>query len=74
MRENKWFIGSLIGFFVTLLCCVTPLLVVLLGLVGLGAWIGYLDYVLIPFLIGFMLIAVGAYKRRKRTSSKDCCS
>lgn len=27
-------------------CCFTPLLVVLLGLVGLSALVGYLDYVL----------------------------
>lgn len=75
MRENKWFIGSLTGFFVTLLCCATPLLVILLGLLGLGAWVGYLDYVLIPLLIIFLILAVSSYKKRKQTlADKDCCS
>ncbi|SIS64614.1 mercury resistance system transport protein MerF [Salimicrobium flavidum] len=75
MRENKWFIGSLTGFFVTLLCCATPLLVISLGLLGLGAWVGYLDYVLIPLLIVFLILVFVSNKKRKNTSpNKDCCS
>ncbi|WP_181898690.1 mercury resistance system transport protein MerF, partial [Halobacillus trueperi] len=55
--------------------CATPLLVILLGLLGLGAWVGYLDYVLIPLLIIFLILAVSSYKKRKQTlADKDCCS
>ncbi|WP_281976249.1 mercury resistance system transport protein MerF [Halobacillus litoralis] len=69
MKGNKWFIGSLTGFFVTLLCCATPLLVILLGLLGLGAWVGYLDYVLIPLLIVFLILVVSSYKKKKTNIS-----
>ncbi|WP_298788847.1 mercury resistance system transport protein MerF [uncultured Marinococcus sp.] len=75
MRKNKWLIGSLTGFFLTLLCCATPLLVILLGILGLGVWVGYLDYVLIPLLIVFLILAFVLNKKRKNTlSNKDCCS
>lgn len=75
MKKNKWLIGSVIGFFLTLICCATPLLVLLLGLLGLGAWGGYLDYVLIPLLIIFLILAVGSYKKVKQPSTnKNCCS
>lgn len=75
MRKNKWFIGSIIGFFVTLVCCATPILVVLLGLFGLGALSGYLDYVLIPLLMIFLILAFGTYQKRKQPqNNNDCCS
>ncbi|NMH68395.1 mercury resistance system transport protein MerF [Bacillus sp. RO3] len=74
-RENKWFIGSVIGFMVTLICCATPLLVIVLGLFGLGAVAGYLDYVLIPLLVLFLILAVVTFKKRNPPSiKKDCCS
>ncbi|MBA2176071.1 mercury resistance system transport protein MerF [Halobacillus locisalis] len=75
MRRNKWFVGSVVGFIITLLCCATPLLVIMLGVLGLGAWTGYLDYVLFPMLIIFLILAVVTYKKRCQTSTdKDCCS
>lgn len=52
------------------LCCFTPILVILLGVVGLSALTGYLDYVLLPALavsIGLTIYAV----RRKRKA--DAC-
>jgi hypothetical protein len=47
------------------LCCFTPVLVVLLGVVGLSALSGYLDYVLLPALLIFLAIIVYALARRK---------
>ncbi|MEH6663091.1 MAG: mercury resistance system transport protein MerF [Parasphingorhabdus sp.] len=44
---------GIIGTIVAALCCFTPVLVVLLGTVGLSAVTGYLDYVLFPAL-GFL--------------------
>ena len=52
---------SVIGTVLVALCCFTPILVVLLGTVGLSAMTGYLDYVLLPalaFFIGLTLYAV----------------
>jgi mercuric ion transport protein len=41
---------GLIGTIVVALCCFTPILVVLLGAVGLSAWLGWIDFVLFPAL------------------------
>ena len=58
---------GIVGTIVAALCCFTPLLVVLLGLVGLSAIVGWLDYVLFPALGAF--IAVTAYALwKKRTA------
>jgi mercuric ion transport protein len=54
-----------IGAIVAAICCMTPLLVVALGAVGLTAWLAKADYVLIPALILCLaLVAVGLYRRR----------
>lgn len=55
MEHKKTFIAGLIGTFVVLLCCATPILVILLGAIGLGAITGFLDYVLIPVLAVFLV-------------------
>ena len=51
---------------VTALCCVTPVLVILLGTVGLSALVGYLDYVLLPALCVFIGITAYALIVRRR--------
>lgn len=48
-------------------CCFTPVLVVLLGVVGLSAAVGYLDYVLLPALLFFAALSAFALWRRNRT-------
>ena len=46
-------------------CCFTPVLVVLLGAVGLSAVIGRLDYVLLPAIVLFLgLTLFVLWKRR----------
>lgn len=47
------------------LCCFTPVLVVLAGVVGLSAITGYLDYVLVPALVFFIGLTVYAVRRRQ---------
>jgi len=54
LTNPKFLLGGLIG---TLLCCFTPILIVLFGLLGLGALTGYLDYALMP-LLGFFIAAL----------------
>lgn len=51
---------------VTVLCCVTPVLVILFGAVGLSAMVGYLDYVLLPALALFIGITTYALIVRRR--------
>lgn len=57
---------GLIGAAVTAICCFTPLLVVVLGAVGLSVWLGWIDYVLLPTLAGFLALAVYGWVRRTR--------
>ncbi|MCB1733349.1 MAG: mercury resistance system transport protein MerF, partial [Halieaceae bacterium] len=42
------------------------ILVVLLGALGLSAWLGWLDYVLLPALAFFVALTVYAVWRRQR--------
>jgi len=56
---------GIIGAVVAAVCCFTPVLVLLLGAVGLSAAIGWLDYVLWPALVLFLgLTAFALWKRR----------
>jgi mercuric ion transport protein len=55
------------------LCCFTPILAGLLGLIGLGAVMGYLDYVLLPALAGFLGLALYGLLRRNREDMTICC-
>lgn len=50
--------SGLIGTAVVALCCFTPVLVALLGVVGLAAIVGYLDIVLLPALAFFILLTI----------------
>ncbi|MBI4640258.1 MAG: mercury resistance system transport protein MerF [Candidatus Tectomicrobia bacterium] len=58
---------GIVGSAITALCCFTPILVVTLGLMGLSAIVGYLDYVLFPALgIFLMITAYAVVKGRDR--------
>tara|TARA_R110000787_G_scaffold254750_1_gene360067 strand:+ start:188 stop:388 length:201 start_codon:yes stop_codon:yes gene_type:complete len=56
---------GVIGTLITALCCFTPILIMILGIVGLSALTGYLDYVLLPALGAFILLTLYALWRRK---------
>jgi mercuric ion transport protein len=64
MSNNKLLATGLIGTAIAALCCFTPVLVILLGAVGLSAIVGYLDYVLLPALGIFVLITIYALWKR----------
>ncbi|MFZ3591538.1 mercury resistance system transport protein MerF [Bacillus sp. DJP31] len=68
MKHKRNFITGLIGSFVVLLCCATPILVILLGTIGLGAIIGYLDYVLFPVLAVFLGITFYSYSKYQQSN------
>lgn len=61
-----------IGAVVAAICCATPVLVIGLGAIGLSAWAGYLDYVLLPVL-GFCLGMVGYGFYRRHQKAVACC-
>ncbi len=56
-----------VGTAIAAICCFTPALVVLVGLVGLSAIVGWLDYGLFPILFASMgLIVYALYLRSGR--------
>lgn len=60
---------GIIGTVLAALCCFTPLLVVLLGAVGLSAVVGYLDVVLLPALAIFIAITLYALWLKKQSTA-----
>lgn len=62
---------SVVGTVLVALCCFTPILVVLLGTLGLAALTGYLDYVLLPALAFFIGLTCYAVWRKKKHDA--CC-
>ena len=65
-NDRKLIATGLTGAAVAALCCFTPVLVVLLGAVGLSAMLGWIDYVLLPALAFFVALTGYAVWRRQR--------
>jgi len=66
MTDKKLLKTGIIGSAVAALCCFTPILVVAFGVIGLSAWVGWLDYVLLPglaFFIGLTIYAIYRYRK-----------
>ena len=73
MDDKKLLKTGIIGTALASLCCFTPVLGVLFGLVGLTAVLAYLDYVLLPALGVFILLTVFAlWKRHQRLKNCEC--
>lgn len=73
MKPKNALIASLTGTVIVALCCFTPVLVILLGVVGLSAVVGYLDYVLLPALGILVALTVLSYFRYRKSNRQDCC-
>lgn len=58
---------GVVGTIVAALCCFTPLLVVILGAVGLSAALGWLDYLLLPALVFFLGLTTYAIWKGRST-------
>ena len=71
MNERSLLKLGILGTIIAALCCFTPVLVVLLGLVGLSALTGYLDYVLIPALVFFVGLTLYAVWHRHKCLSNS---
>ncbi len=73
MKDPKTLLRvSIIGTVLVALCCFTPVLVILLGVVGLSALTGYLDYVLLPALAIFVGLTIYAIQRKRQADA--CCT
>ena len=69
MKDATLVKTGIIGTIIAALCCFTPVLVILLGAVGLSALTGYLDYVLLPALGAFIVLTVYALWRKQNSSN-----
>lgn len=65
MKDATLVKTGVIGSAILALCCFTPVLVVLFGIVGLSAVLGWLDYVLLPALAVFLGLTIYAVWRRQ---------
>jgi mercuric ion transport protein len=66
MKKNTLLKTGIIGSVIAAVCCFTPILVVLLGAVGLSALTGYLDIVLFPALAVFLGLTIYALWKRAK--------
>jgi mercuric ion transport protein len=67
-KAKKGFIAAVVGTVLVALCCFTPVLVVVLGAIGVGALTSYLDYILLPALVVMILVTMLAYRKWQRTT------
>jgi hypothetical protein len=58
-----------VGTILVALCCFTPILLILLGVVGLSALTGYLDVVLFPALAAFIALTIYAIVRERKAEA-----
>jgi len=65
LSNNRLLKIGIVGTIIAALCCFTPILVVLLGALGLSAVVGYLDVVLLPALGIFILITLYALWKKR---------
>jgi len=64
MNDENLLRSGVAGTVIAMLCCFTPVLVILLGFVGLSAIVGGLDYGLFPILFASLgLIGYALYLR-----------
>ena len=66
MTRTRLLATGIIGFLVSMLGCVTPVLVGLLAVLGVSGSMGWLDYVLLPAMAAFTGLTVYALIRGKR--------
>ena len=67
MQHDRFLKTGVIGSLIAALCCATPVLAVLLGMIGLGWLASYTDYVVLPVLVLCLgLIGYGLWHKTKK--------
>lgn len=72
MKDATILKTGIVGSVIAAICCFTPVLVVVFGVVGLSAWLGWLDYVLLPALAIFL--GMSAYGLWRQLRAAACCA
>ena len=68
--ERRLLTTGIAGTIVAAVCCFTPALVILLGVIGLSAWLAWLDFVLFPALAIFIVVTIYAGVRILRARNE----
>lgn len=72
MNDGSLITAGAIGAILAAICCATPLLAVVLGGIGLSAWLAKADYIVMPVLfLGIALVGFGLYRRHIATTCRD---
>lgn len=69
--NRKRLTTGLVGTGVTLLCCFTPVLFVIFGVIGLSAIAGWIPYVVMPLLGFFILLTIYALVERNKQETSS---
>jgi membrane protein implicated in regulation of membrane protease activity len=69
MNHRRLFRIGVFGSILLALCCLTPALFLLLTAVGLAAWTGWLDVVLIPAFALCLALTLWAWRRCRRDAA-----
>jgi mercuric ion transport protein len=67
MGRDRWLMLGIVGAALSCLACLTPVAVLALGAIGLGAWTGRLDVVVLLLLVGSVALVVYRYWTRRTT-------
>ena len=67
MWRDRWFAVGVIGAALSCLACLTPIALLVLGAVGLGAFTGRLDAILLSVLVMFAGLAFYRYRITRRS-------
>ena len=72
MTDRSLITTGAIGAILAAICCATPLLAVVLGAIGLTAWLAKADYVVMPVLfLGVAPVGLGFYRRHVAATCRD---
>ncbi len=68
MKPQTLLKTGIVGTVIALICCFTPVLVILFGVLGLSAFVGWLDMVLLPTLAIFLILTGYALWKCKKAA------
>lgn len=70
MDAKRWTVVGATGSILAAICCFTPVLVIALAAVGVGAAVAWLDVILLPVLAGFMVMTgYGLWRMHRERSN-----
>ena len=68
MKPQTFLKTGIVGTVIALICCFTPVLVILFSVLGLSAFVGWLDMVLLPTLAIFLILTGYALWKCKKAA------